>query len=206
MKFLDALLGRSKPKQPKLDALFGVTGAAITLEAAAGMKPTGQAAVCFKPASGQGFAAASEELKGLLELAVKEAGSTLRISDDRYGYRWVVLADPEMEDLVTSVHLVNSTLEQHGFGPQLLCSLFAFAEGSGGLTERSDSPPGSPPEGQRVHLVYLYKRGTFYPFAPLGGERRDNELELRVKASLGGDLPVEPELARWFALWGLPLD
>jgi hypothetical protein len=190
VKFFDALLGRTKPAQPKLDALFGVTGAAITLEAAAGMKPTGQAAVCFKPASGQGFAAAAEELEGLLELAVKEAGSTLEVTDDRFGYRWVVLADPEMEDLVTSVHLVNSTLEQHGFGPQLLCSVFAFTAGSG---------------GQRFHLVYLYKRGTFYPFAPLGGERRDNELELRVKATLGGDLPIEPELARWFALWGLPL-
>ena len=189
MKFLDALLGRSKPKQPKLDALFGVTGAAITLEASAGMKPTGQAAVCFKPASGQGFAAASEELQGLLELAVKEAGSTLAVTDDRYGYRWVVLADPEMEDLVTSAHLVNSTLEEYGFGPQLLCSVFAFAD----------------PSGRRFHLVYLYKRGTFYPFAPLAGERRDNELELRVKAGLGGDLPVEPELARWFALWGIPL-
>jgi hypothetical protein len=191
VKFLDALLGRSRPKQPKLDALFGATGAAITLEAAAGMRPTGQGAVCFKPASGQGFAAASEELQGLLELAVKEAGSTLRITDDRYGYRWVVLADPEMEDLVTAVHLVNSTLEQHGFGPQLLCSVFGFTEGG---------------SGRRVYLVYLYKRGTFYPFAPLGGERRDNELELRVKATLAGDLPIEPELARWFALWGLPLD
>jgi len=189
VKFLDALLGRSKPAQPKLDALFGVTGAAISLEAAAGMQPTGQAAVCFKPASGQGFAAASEELKGLLELAVTEAGSKLEITDDRYGYRWIVLTDPEMEDLVTSVHLVNSTLEQYGFGPQLLCSVFAFADSA----------------GKRFHLVYLYKRGTFYPFAPLGGERRDNELELRVKATLGGDLPVEPELARWFALWGIPL-
>ncbi|MET0227111.1 MAG: hypothetical protein ABW234_00165, partial [Actinomycetes bacterium] len=167
MKFLDALLGRSKPKQPKLDALFGVTGAAITLEAAAGMRPTGQAAVCFKPASGQGFAAAAEELHDLLELAVKEAGSTVSVTDDRYGYRWVVLTDPEMEDLVTSVHLVNSTLEQYGFGPQLLCSVFGFTEGG---------------SGRRVYLVYLYKRGTFYPFAPQGGERRDNELELRVKA------------------------
>jgi hypothetical protein len=189
VKFLDALLGRSKPAQPKLDALFGVTGAAISLEAAAGTKPTGQAAVCFKPASGQGFAAASEELKGLLDLAVAEAGSKLAVTDDRYGYRWIVVTDPEMEDLVTSVHLVNSTLEQYGFGPQLLCSVFAFAD----------------PAGKRFHLVYLYKRGTFYPFAPLGGERRDNELELRVKATLGGDLPVEPELARWFALWGIPL-
>jgi hypothetical protein len=189
VKFLDALLGRSKPAQPKLDALFGVTGAAIGLEAAAGMKPTGQAAVCFKPASGQGFAAASEELKGLLDLAVAEAGSKLEVTDDRYGYRWIVITDPEMEDLVTSVHLVNSTLEQYGFGPQLLCSVFGFKDD----------------HGQRFHLVYLYKRGTFYPFAPLDGERRDNELELRVKASLGGDLPVEPELARWFGLWGIPL-
>jgi hypothetical protein len=189
VKFLDALLGRSRPKQPKLDALFGVTGAAITLEAAAGMRPTGQAAVCFKPASGQGFAAASEELHGLLELAIKEAGSTLTVTDDRYGYRWVALTDPDMEDLVTAVHLVNSTLEQYGFGPQLLCSVFGFAAGEA-----------------RFYLVYLYKRGTFYPFAPAGGERRDTELELRVKATLGGDLPIEPELTRWFALWGLPLD
>jgi hypothetical protein len=190
VKFLDALLGRSKPKQAQLDALFGMTGAAITLEASAGMKPTGQAAVCFKPASGQGFAVASEELHDLLDMAVKEAGSTLRVSDDRYGYRWVVLGDPDLEDLVTAVHMVNSTLEQHGFGPQLLCSVFAFAD----------------PSGKRFHLVYLYKRGTFYPFAPLPGERRDSELELRVRAALGGDLPIEQDLTRWFPLWGLPLD
>jgi hypothetical protein len=190
VKFLDALLGRSKPKQAKLDSLFGVTAAAITLEASAGLRPTGQAAVCFKPASGEGFAVASEELRGLLELAVKEAGSTLRVEDDRFGYRWVVLGDPDPEDLVTAVHLVNSTLEQHGFGPQLLCSVFGFAD----------------PAGQRrCHLVYLYKRGTFYPFAPREGERRDNELELQVRGTLGGDLPIEPELARWFALWGIPL-
>jgi hypothetical protein len=202
VRFLDALLGRSRPKQPKLDALFGVTGAAVTLEASAGLKPTGQAAVCFKPASGQGFAAASEELRGLLDLAVKEAGSTLRLEDDRYGYRWVVVGDPDLEDLVTAVHLVNSTLEQYGFGPQLLCSVFGFTEpgGSGGL---KDSPPVN--QARRCHLVYLYKRGTFYPFAPQEGERRDNELELQVRAALGGDLPIEPELGRWFALWGIPL-
>ncbi len=191
MKFLDALLGRSRPAPAKLDALFAVSGAAITLEAGLGLRPTGQAAVCFKPASGQGFAAASEELTELLGLAVKEAGSTVRITDDRYGYRWVVLEDPDLEDLVTSVHLVNSTLEERGFGPQLLCSVFALAD------------PADPARG--CHLVYLYKRGTFYPFAPRDGERRDNELELQVRATVGPDLPIEPELARWFALWGVPL-
>jgi hypothetical protein len=196
VKFLDALLGRSRPKQPKLDALFGVTAAAVTLEASLGLRPTGQAAVCFKPASGQGFAVASEELRGLLELAVKEAASTVRVEDDRYGYRWVVLGDPDPEDLVTDVHLVNSTLEQHGFGPQLLCSVFGFADPGESVNTSGR---------RRCHLVYLYKRGTFYPFAPLEGERRDNELELQVRGALASDLPIEPELARWFALWGIPL-
>jgi hypothetical protein len=191
VKLLDVLLGRTKPKQAQLDALFALAGAAVTLEAATGMRPSGHAAVCFKPASGAGFAATSTELTELLELAVKEAGSTLRVSDDSFGYRWVVLGDPDLEDLVTSAHMVNATLEEHGFGPQLLCSVFGFAG------------PGS---GERCYLVYLYKRGTFYPFAPMGGERRDNELELRVRGALGNDLPVEPELARWFALWGIPIE
>jgi hypothetical protein len=190
VSFLDAILGRSKPKQAKLDALFAVSGAAITLEAGSGLKPTGAAAVCFKPASGQGFAEASSELTELLDLAMKESGSKVRVDDDRYGYRWVVIEDPDLEDLVTSVHLVNSTLQEHGFGPQLLCSVFGFA-GDGGQ--------------RRCHLVYLYKRGTFYPFAPRDGERRDNELELQVRATLGADLPIEADLTRWFALWGIPL-
>ena len=190
MSFLDVILGRTKPKQANLDALFALPGAAVTLEAATGMRLSGHAAVCFKPASGAGFAATSTELTELLELAVKEAGSTLRVSDDNYGYRWIVLGDPDLEDLVTSAHMVNSTLEEHGFGPQLLCSVFGFASPSG---------------AERCHLVYLYKRGTFYPFAPRGDQRRDNELELRVRGALGNDLPVEPELSRWFALWGLPL-
>jgi hypothetical protein len=188
VKLFDVLLGRSKPKQANLDALFAVTSAAITLEAAAGLRPSGQAAVCFKPASGQGFAATSKELTELLEMAVEEAGSKLEVTDDQYGYRWVVLADPDLEDLVTSVHLVNSTLQDHGFGPQLLCSVFGFGSGQAAC-----------------HLVYLYKRGTFYPFAPRPGERRDNEVELNVRAVLGGELPIESDLTRWFALWGVPI-
>ena len=55
-------------------------------------------------------------------------------------------------------------------------------------------------------LVYLYKRGTFYPFAPLDGGRqqRDNALELQVKGVLSEDLKIEPDLTRWMALWGAP--
>ena len=88
------------------------------------------------------------------------------------------------------LHAVNTSLEEAGFGPQLLCSLIGFRDGK----DRS------------LALVYLYKRGTFYPFAPQpgGGEKRDNPLELQVRAMLGDDLTIEKDLARWFPVWGAP--
>jgi hypothetical protein len=52
--------------------------------------------------------------------------------------------------------------------------------------------------------VYLYKKGTFYPFAPAGPQRRDTLLELQVRDTLGAELPIEPELSGWLALWGAP--
>ncbi len=195
MKFLDTLLGRTKPKPANLDSLFSLPSAAVTLEAGAGLHPTGRAAVAFKPASGQVFAEAGTELAPLLQMAAEQSESQIRGETDTYGYRWVVIEDPDLEDLISAVHLVNSTLEDRGFGSQLLCSMFAFGTGTGGGA------------AAQLYLVYLYKRGTFYPFAPApgGGEKRDNELELRARGVLGSDLPIEADLTRWFPLWGVPI-
>ncbi|MFN8170280.1 MAG: hypothetical protein U0R65_00255 [Candidatus Nanopelagicales bacterium] len=74
-----------------------------------------------------------------------------------------------------------------GFGPQLL-SHASFAG----------------PDHASLAMVYLYKRGTFYPFAPAGAQQRDNVLELRVRDLLAGELPLEADLSRWFAIWGAP--
>ena len=188
MKFLDALLGRTKPKQPDLDALFALSGAAVTLQAAVGLAPTGQAAVSFKPASAQSFAATGRELVELIRFSGTSSGTEIDTTDDDFGYRWIVLSDPDLEDLVTTAHMANATLADQGFGSQLLCSVFGFSSGE-----------------QACHLVYLYKRGSFYPFAPRPGQKRDNELELRVRGAVSGELPIEPDLTRWFPLWGLPL-
>jgi len=190
VKWLDTLIGRTRPKQADLDALFRLTSAAITLEAATGLRPSGKAAVSFKPASGQGFSATGEELAELVRYGAGQSDSEVRTVDDEFGYRWIVLSDEDMEDLVAAIHLANSTLEERGFGSQLLCSVFGFTDEAG---------------GRECHLVYLYKRGTFYPFAPREGRRRDNELELQVRSTVNGELPVEADLTRWFALWGLPL-
>ena len=56
-----------------------------------------------------------------------------------------------------------------------------------------------------AYLVYLFKRGTFYPFVPVGPEKRDTEEELRLRSLVSDDLEVEPDLDRWFPLWDLPV-
>jgi PspA associated protein B len=189
MSLLDTILGRTKPKRPELSALFSLPSAAVTLETAAGLKTAGKAAVAFKTVSGGGFAATSTDLDELLQFSAKESNSKLSQSDDSYGYHWVVVSDPELEDLVGTAHAVNTTLEEQGFGPQLLCSVFPFVG-----------------DAHTVNMVYLYKRGTFYPFAPAGNETRDNQLELKVRALLERELSIEKDLARWYPLWGIPLD
>lgn len=194
MGFLDALLGRSKPAQANLDKLFGLPGAKITLEASEGLEPTGQAGVCFKPASGQAFSSTEQEFTQLLNLG-DEAGAHMAESSDEYGYRWVVISAQDFDSLVTRVHMTNSTLQENGYGPQLLCSVFAFGPGNVGTAASKAS----------TYLVYLYKRGTFYPFVPAGNERRDNETELRLKNELQEDLAIEPDLDRWFPIWSLPV-
>lgn len=127
--------------------------------------------------------------------------AALSESSDEYGYRWIVLESEDFEDLVTRAHYVNSTLDEHGWSTQLLCSVFGFGPAPAGADDATTVTPAP----ASLYLVYLYKRGTFYPFVPIGGERRDNETELRLKAELSGDLPIEPELDRWFPIWKLPL-
>lgn len=191
MGFLDSLFGRSPPPEPDLDALFALPSAAVGIEAATGLRPTGAAGVAFKPVAGAGFDAVDAELADLLALSAERSDSEVGTQEDDYAYRWVTVRDPDVEDLVGTVHLVTRTLVDHGFGPRLLCALFGFG--------RPDAPD------EPLHLVYLYKRGTFYPFAPRGGETRDNETELRLRGVLGDDLPLEGDLSRWFPLWGVPL-
>jgi len=60
---------------------------------------------------------------------------------------------------------------------------------------------------RRIYFIYNYKRGFWYPFVPdsSGPQQRSTERELQIKAQMGSELPMEPELERWFPLWGIPI-
>jgi hypothetical protein len=184
----DVLFGRKKLKESARERLFALATAQVTLETELGLRPAGSAAVVFKPLSAEEFRRAGQEIEELLGAVTRDFGSKVRRTKDDFGYEWLIVEDPDLEDLVNAVHLVGNELEARGFSSQLLAAVFKF-------------------EGSRhpVYIVYGYKRGTFWPFVPTGGEGRDNAEELALKAKLERELPMEQDLTRWFGLFGAPL-
>lgn len=191
MGFWDSVLGRRQPVGPNLDALFALPSAAISLQVSLDMVATGRGSVAFRAPEGRAFADVADDVRGLLDA---DGGPPARVASDVYGYTWLVVDTdpPDLSAAITDVHAVNVALVDAGFGPQLLCSLVSFRD----------------PEGRALGMVYLFKRGTFYPFAPLGdpasSEQRDTVLEIRVRDLLARELPLEGDMSRWFAVWGAP--
>ncbi len=188
MGLRDVLLGKKKLAGPARERLFALTTAAVTLEAELGLRTAGVGGICFKPLSAGEFVRAENDLQQLLDGVAAESGSKLERREDSFGYTWIVVRDPDLEDQVTTVHAVASGLEEQGFGPQLLAAVFRFDGGK-----------------HPVYWIYGYKRGTFWPFVPTGEKERDNAEELELKAKLEPELPIEQDLTRWFGVFDAPL-
>jgi hypothetical protein len=190
MGLLDTVLGRSKPAKPDLDDLFALPSAAVTLQAAGNLEPTGIGSVCVKPAEGGAFAGLREQIQQLVAVDDGSGSAKYEESTDSYGFSWLTrrTSPDDIAGLVTDLHAINSSLDEAGFGAALLCTLVGFTDG----------------QAPTIGLIYLYKRGTWYPFAPIAAQKRDNARELQLKALLGDDLKVEPDLSRWFPVWGAP--
>jgi hypothetical protein len=185
----DVLFGRRKLKQASTDKLFALSTARITLESDLGLKPAGAAGVVFKPLSAGEFVRAENELQELLDVAARDSGSRVERKSDELGFEWIVVRDNDFEDLVATVHLIGSELQARGFGDRLLAAVFPFRDGN-----------------RTVHWIYGYKRGAFWPFVPSGEDQeRDNARELELQAKLEKELPIEPDISRWFAIFDAPL-
>ena len=189
MGFLEGLLGgKRKLKAPAADRLFAMTTAQVTLDTGLGIKSRGSAGIVFQPLATADFKGIVEETEQLLHGTAEETGTDIETADDEFGYRWLVLRDADFEDLVVSLNTVSTQLQGGGYGDRLLACVFAFEE-----------------DGRPLYFIYNFKRGAFYPFVPSGKQSRDSEHELRLKAQIGAELPIEGDMSRWFPLWGIPL-
>jgi PspAB-like protein len=188
--FLDILRGKRELKQPAPDRLFAMSTAYVKMDMELALKSSGKAAIVFQPLATADFDGIVKDMEEVVEGTGSDVGTKVTKTDDEYGYRWMVLEDPDFDDLVVGVNAVSGAIQGGGYGDRILAAVFSF---------RNE-------QNHAVYWIYNYKRGSFYPFVPAGGsQQRDNERELRLKAQIGADLPVEPELERWFPLWGIPV-
>jgi hypothetical protein len=190
MGLFDVLTGRRKLAGPAPDRLFAMSTAYVALETRLNITSGGGAAIVFQPLDTADFESIVTDMEEVVRATAKDSGTALESSDDRYGYRWLVLHGGDFDDLVVNINAVSGALQDGGYGERVLCAVFSFQDS----------------KARPLYWIYNYKRGSFYPFVPAGGsEQRDNERELVLKAQLGSELPVEPELSRWFPLWGIPI-
>ena len=191
MGLFDIIAGRRKLAKPAPDRLFAMSTAYVTLEAELGLRSRGVAGIVFQALATADFQSIVAEMEEVVRGTGEDTGTEVETTDDAFGYRWMVLRDRDFDDLVVGVNAVSSALDSGGYGERILCAVFAFED----------------TEGRPAYWIYNYKRGAFYPFvpAPGGDQARDNERELRLRAQVGSELPIESELERWFPLWGIPI-
>ena len=184
------LTGRSSVKQPAArERLFALSTAYVTLETAYGITSAGVAGIVVQALATSDFQAVLKDTEEVVKATAGDFNATVETSDDEYGFRWVIIRDPEIEDLVVTINGVSSSIEAGGYGERILCAVFAFKAA----------------DGAAINFIYNYKRGSWYPFVPAPGDKqRNTERELQLKAQIGGELPIEAELERWFPLWGVP--
>jgi len=186
----DVITGKRKLAKPAADRLFALSTAYVTFQAQLEIATTGAAAIVFQALETADFTEIVREMEEVVRATGEDAGGDVRSHTDQFGYRWMVLQEPEFDDLVVGINAVSSSLEAGGYGERILCAVFAFKDA----------------DARALYLIYNYKRGAFYPFAPAAGsQQRDTERELRLKPQLAAELPIEPELERWFPLWGIPI-
>jgi hypothetical protein len=212
MGLLDVILGRRKLPGPAPDRLFAISTAYVMFETQLQMTSRGTAGIVFQPLQTADFLSIVRDMEEVVKATCSDSGTSVESSDDPYGFRWLILRGTSFDDLVVGINAVSGALEAGGYGDRLLCAVFSFAD------ERK----------RPIYWIYNYKRGSFYPFVPAAAapvqerasvdapegsdsadarpnQRRDNERELVLKAQVGAELPVEPELERWFPLWGIPI-
>jgi PspA associated protein B len=189
MGLLDILTGKRKLAKPAPDRLFAITTAYVTMQTSLDITSRGGAAIVFQSLQTADFAAIVKDMEEVVRATAGDSGTIVDTSVDSYGFSWLVLKGESFDDLVVGINAVATAIDDGGYGERLLCAVFAFSDAG----------------GKALYLIYNFKRGAFYPFVPAGPQQRDNERELVLRAQLGSELPIETELTRWFALWGIPI-
>src|SRR5919112_6001459 len=144
MGLLDILRGKRTLAQPAPDRLFAMSTAYVTLDMTLELHTAGKAAIVFQPLATADFDGIVRDMEEVVQGTGSDAGTTVERRDDEYGYRWMVLSDPDFDDLVVGLNAVSGALQGGGYGDRILAAVFAFRDDK-------DRP---------LYWIYNYKRGA----------------------------------------------
>jgi hypothetical protein len=178
----DVLLGRRAPRRARSDLVTGVAAARLTFELELDVRA---AAIAFDSRGDP------DRFAGLIAGLAEGIGATVERRHDGFGLTWLSLSGAGLDDLALSIGVLAESLERTGCWEQVVCAVFEF---------RKKSNPAA-----RVHWVYNFERGTFYPFIPRDGDGRDSEEEVRLMAAAEHDMRLERDPQHRYPLWAIPV-
>ncbi len=155
MGLLDVILGRRKLPGPAPDRLFAISTAYVTFQTELQVTSRDAAGIVFHPLQTADFLSIVRDMEEVVKATASDSATTVESSDDPYGYRWLILRGQDFDQLVVGINAVSGALESGGYGDRVLCAVFSFED------ERK----------RPIYWIYNYKRGFFYPFAPVAGHR-----------------------------------
>lgn len=171
-------------------ALFTLSSGQISLETKLNLKSTGKAAISLKSVSGRFFAETMSEVQNFLDVSKTDSDLSYQVTNDSYGYLWIILQSAEIEDIISAISAVGQTINDRGFSKQLFAAVFQFSNNN---------------KTNNRYLIYNYNLNKFYPFVPVNKNERDNEIEREIMVTIVAEMPFEKDATLWYPIWGLPL-
>ena len=164
--------------------------AQITMETGLGLKHRNAAGIVFQPLGTADFEQIVKDTEELLRGAAEDTGTTVETARRRVRLPLGRPARPGLRRPGQAVNMVSTELQAGGYGDRLLAAVFAFED------ERQAASTSSTTSSAASTTRSCPRRAT---------QARNNEREFQLKAQLENELPIEPELERWFPLWEIPL-
>ncbi len=184
-------------KEPKVDGIFSLTSAYITLETKLELTSTSRCGICIKNVSGKFFSDTVKEAQEFLKIGRSEFQTEHTLANDQLGYLWILIEGKSIEDTLVALNGVADTIEGRGFRDHMLAAVFEFRK----YTDDRTGYRGS------QYLIYNYKRANFYPFVPLRNkEKRFHDLELKIMSVISKEVPWENDMSMWYPMWDMPFD
>ncbi len=191
--FLDALLGgRQEAEGPAPDRLFAMTTAYMTLETGLDITSAGAAGIVFQPLATADFEQILKDAEELLHgtAAGHRAPRSSRPTTSS-ATAGSSCATPTSTTSSSSLNTISTELQAGGYGDRLLARRLRRSRTSG--------------KPRLLHLQLQARQVLPVRARPRASSSANTERELRLKAQLDNELPIEPELERWFPLWEIPL-